>query len=157
MENQEEIVQEVHETPKLIVTEEMRSYIYEIAKWASFLAIVGFVFTGLIVLSAFTAGAMIATNPQLAMMFGKMGAAGSIVLTIMCLIYAFIIFYPSLLMFKYSTKAKLGVLYGEQENLDVAFGKLKSLFKYWGILMIVVIGLYLLLIISTVVGGVAAA
>ncbi len=155
-----ENTQESQETPNnlnLIVNEEIRSYIYEIAKWANFLAIVGFVFTGFMVISAFTVGAVINSSPQLLTMADSLGSIASIVFTIMLLIMAFAIFYPSLLMFKYAAKAKLGVLYGEQASLDEAMGKLKSLFKYWGILTIIYLAVYLLIIISTIMGGVATA
>lgn len=134
----------------LVVSEEMRSYIYEMAKWARFLAVVGFVFTGLVTLTAFTIGSAMSTTPEIAAMVGKMGPAGGIVFTVFCLAYAFAIFYPSLLLFKYSVKAKLGVLYGEQISLNDALSKLKSLFKYWGIITIIFIGLYALLVLSSV-------
>lgn len=156
MENTQEPA-EVQDELKLVVSEEMRSYIYEIAKWASFLAIVGFVFTGIMIISAFTVGAAISTNPKMLAMASSMGSAASIVFTVLFLVMAFAIFYPSLLMFKYAVKAKLGVLYGEQTSLDEAMSKLKSLFKYWGIITIVYIGLYVLMIISTVMGGAIAA
>lgn len=141
---------EIAEQPKLVVTEEMRSYFYDMAKWANFLAIVGFVFTGFAVISAFTIGAAIGTNPELAAMVGAMGKFGSIGFTAVCLIYAFALFYPSLLLFKYAIKAKIGVLYGEQASLDEALGKMKSLFKYWGIIVIIFISLYFLLIVANV-------
>ena len=140
---------------KLIVTEEMRSYIYEIAKWASFLAIVGFAFAGITILSAFTIGAVMNSNPQLLAMANTMGAAAGVVFTVMFLILAFAIFYPSLLMFKYATKAKIGVLYGDQASLDEAMSKLKSLFKYWGIITIIYLGFYALMIIATLMGKAA--
>lgn len=155
MENTEETT-EIQSELKLVVSEEMRSYIYEIAKWASFLAIVGFVFTGIMVISAFTVGAAINSNPQMLAMATTIGSAASIIFTIMFLLVAFAIFYPSLLMFKYAAKAKLGVLYGEQASLDEALGKLKSLFKYWGVITIIYIALYILMIISTVLGGAVA-
>lgn len=51
MENQE--INEVNETtPQLLVTEDMRSHIYETAKWTNFLAISGFVIAGLTLLIA---------------------------------------------------------------------------------------------------------
>lgn len=140
---------------KLVVTEEMRSYFYEIAKWASFLAIVGFAFAGITILSAFTIGAVMNSNPQLLAMANTMGAAAGVVFTVMFLILAFAIFYPSLLMFKYAAKAKLGVLYGDQASLDEAMSKLKSLFKYWGIITIVYLGFYALMIIATLMGKAA--
>lgn len=140
---------------KLVVTEEMRSYFYEIAKWASFLAIVGFAFAGITILSAFTIGAVMNSNPQLLAMANTMGAAAGVVFTVMFLILAFAIFYPSLLMFKYAAKAKIGVLYGDQASLDEAMSKLKSLFKYWGIITIVYLGFYALMIIATLMGKAA--
>jgi hypothetical protein len=148
MENLEE-TNETQEQTTLIVSEEMRSYIYEIAKWAGFLAIVGFVFTGIMIISAFTIGAAMNTSPEIMLMAGQMGKFGGIFFTVICLVYAFAVFYPSLLMFKYSTKAKHGVLYGEQTSLNDALSKLKSLFKYWGIITIIFISLYIFFIIST--------
>jgi len=153
MENTEEI--QVQEQPQLVVSEEMRSYFYEMAKWANFLAIVGFVFAGFMIIGAFTLGGAMSTNAELAAMVGQMGAFGGIVFTIICLLYSFAIFYPSLLLFKYAAKAKLGVLYGEQASLDEAIAKLKSLFKYWGIITILFISMYVLTIVFSVMTQIA--
>jgi len=155
MENLEE-VPAGEEQINLIVTEEMRSYIYEMAKWASFLAIVGFVFTGVTIIFALTVGAATNTSPELTAMLGQLGAAGQVALTIIFLVLAFIIFYPSLLLFKYANKAKYGVLYGEQVSLNEAFAKLKSLFRFWAIITILYIGLNILAFLSTVMTKVAA-
>ncbi|MNR50312.1 hypothetical protein D3C85_1698170 [compost metagenome] len=57
-------------------------------------------------------------------------------------------------MVRYAAKAKQGVLYGEQASLDEGIAKLKSLFKYFGVLAIIFIGLYLLTLVSAVVGGI---
>ena len=145
--------QEINEQPVLVVTEEIRSYIYETAKWATFLAIVGFVLSGIMVLCAFLFGALISSNPQFAAMAGELAKAGSAVLTVVFLMYAFAIFYPSLLMFKYASKAKLGILFGEQASLNEAMGKMKSLFKYWGVVTIVIMSLYIITIVGALVGG----
>lgn len=132
--------------PPLLVSEDMRSYLYDMAKWANFLAIVGFVMSGFLILTSFTIGPAMSTNAELAaaMATSKIGPIG---ITIFCLIFAFAIFYPSLLLFKYSGKAKHGVLYGEQTSLDEAFGKMKSLFKYWGIVTLIGIVFYVMLIV----------
>lgn len=143
------------EQPQLVVSEEMRSYFYEMAKWANFLAIVGFVFAGFMVVGAFTLGSAMGTNPELGAMVGQMGAFGGLAFTIILLLYAFVIFYPSLLLFKYATKAKLGVLYGEQASLDEAMAKLKSLFKFWGIITMIFIILYILMVVFSAMAQVA--
>ncbi|SFG74436.1 DUF5362 family protein [Pedobacter insulae] len=145
MENSEE-TNEQQNIPQLIITEDIRSYLYDMAKWANFLAIVGFVIAGFMIIASFTIGAAMSTNPELSALMAS-SALSPIGFTIFCLAYSFAIFYPSLLLFKYSTKAKLGVLYGEQASLNEAFSKLKSLFKYWGIITMIFIVLYVMLMV----------
>ena len=45
MQNIEE-QEETTSQQQLIITEEIRSYIYDVAKWANFLAILGFIIAG---------------------------------------------------------------------------------------------------------------
>lgn len=154
MENSDPISDATSEI-NLIVTEEMRSHFYEIAKWAGLLAGVGFVFTGITIIGAFTVGAATTLSPELKLMVGNAGPAGQVALTIAFLIVAFAVFYPSLLLFKYARKAKVGVLFGDQESLNEAFAKLKSVFKFWGIITMIYLALNLIGLISTLMGGVA--
>lgn len=149
MENLEE-THEQENVPQLIVTEDMRSYIYDMAKWANFLAIVGFVIAGFMIVASFTIGAAMGTNPELASLMTSSGLS-PIGFTIFCLLYAFAMFYPSLLLFKYANKAKQGILYGEQASLDEAFSKMKSFFKFWGIITAVFIGLYIVFIVLNII------
>lgn len=140
--------------PQLIVTEDMRSYIYDMAKWANFLGIVGLVIAAFMLMAALTVGPTINANPEMAKMLGQLGAMDGTTFTIVFLIYGLAIFFPSLLMLRYAAKAKHGVLYGDQTSLDEGMAKLKSLFKYFGVLTIIFIGLYLITFISAVLGGI---
>jgi len=137
----------------LTVTEDIRSYIYETARWTRFLSIIGFVATGIMILFSFSAEALISA------MNGKVGAAnnpwaalGGGFLTIVFLLSALLYFYPSLLLFKYASSAKQAVLYGDQPALSEAMIRMKSFFKFWGIITITVLALY---IISFLLGIVA--
>lgn len=152
MENQEQF--ENLETPQLIVTEDMRSYIYDMAKWANFLGIIGFVLSAFMLMAALTVGPAINANPEMAKMLGQFGAMDRATFSLVFFIYGIAFFYPSFLMVRYAAKAKQGVLYGEQANLNEAMAKLKSLFKYFGILAIIIIGLYLMALVSAIVGGI---
>ena len=151
MQNIEE--QEESNQPQLLITEEIRSYIYDVAKWAKFLAIIGFVISAFMLLAALTVGAAMTSNPEIAKMLGAMGNVGSGAITVGFIAYGLAIFYPSLLLFKYASKAKQGVLYGEQESLNDAFSKMKSLFKYWGTIVIIFIGLNLFSVLTKLFGG----
>ena len=60
-------------------------------------------------------------------------------------------------MFKHSNAARKAVLYGDQESLSVAMLNLKSFFKFWGVLMIVLMAFYFLVILMAVITGLGAA
>ncbi len=136
--------------PQLIVTEDMRSYFYDMAKWANFLGIVGFVISAFMLMAALTIGPTLNANPEMAKMLGQLGAMDGTTFSIVFLIYGFAIFFPSLLMVRYASKAKHGVLYGEQTSLNEGIAKLKSLFKYFGVLALIFIAIYLLTLFSAV-------
>ncbi|GGE67415.1 hypothetical protein EV200_108143 [Pedobacter psychrotolerans] len=142
----EDLEEDVPQEVKLVVTEEMRSYIYDITRWAKFLSIVGFVFSVILILVSFTIPAMIASNPVLAKQLGSLGQGSSTAITIIYLILGLFYFYPSLLLFRISNNGKQGVLFGNQESLNTAMQNVKSLFKFWGIITItVIVGYFLLL------------
>ncbi|MEJ2879854.1 DUF5362 family protein [Pedobacter sp. GR22-6] len=133
----------------LVVTEDMRSYLYETAKWARFLAIIGFLMTGVLIMIAFSASAFETALNQTP---GgqQMAQLGSTMLMVMMLLCALIYFYPSLMLFKYATATKNAVLYGDQESLVTATAKMKSFFKFWAILTIVMIAFYGLSIVVAI-------
>lgn len=156
MENQEQFQElENNQTPQLKVTEDMRSYIYDMAKWANFLGIVGVVISIFMLMGALVIGPTLKTNPELAKMMGQLGHIDGSILSVVFFIYALAFFYPSFLLVKYAAKAKQGVLYGDQHSLDEGFRKLKSLFKYFGVLTIIITGLYLMTIFGNLFGRVS--
>ncbi len=139
---------------KLIVSEEMRSYLYDITKWTRFLAIAGFVFSAMLILISLSIGALLSGNPALSKQLGPLAEGGSTILTVLYLIMALLFFYPSLLMFKFSNKSKQAVLFGDQESLNEAVLNLKSLFKYWGILaLVLIVGYFILNIFAGAIGS----
>jgi len=142
----EEFDQEQPAEVKLVVTEEMRSYLYDITRWAKLLSVVGFVVSVFVILAAFSIPALINSNPAVATQMGQLGPSGSIIITVIYFILGLLLFYPSILLNKVASKGKQGVLFGDQESLNQALANLKSLFKFWGIVTIVAIGLYFLLV-----------
>jgi hypothetical protein len=144
------------EVEALWVSEDVRSYLYEAAKWTKFLSIVGFVFSAMTAIGAFGAGAVLnsvsAVSPNNPLM--KVGAAG---LTVIYLLFALFQFYPSFLLYKFSTATNQAVLFGDQQSLSTAVSKIKSFFKFWGIITIIFIAFYAIMIIFMAVVGVAVA
>jgi hypothetical protein len=129
---------------KLIVSEEMRSYIYEAAKWARFLSVIGFIVSVFLIIGSFGIGAALTENPGVMAQMGPFGQMGGIGITGLYLALALMYFYPSLLLFRFANKGKQGVLFGDQESLDSAMLNIKSLFKFWGIFTIIIMIAYFL-------------
>jgi len=152
MENFEEKEPEV-----LIITEDIRSYIYETAKWANFLSIVGFILTALMVLCTFFVGAFMTLMNNAMGDANPYAALGAVGLTVMLLFCALIYFYPSLLLFKYANAAKKAVLFADQATLSVAMSKMKSFFKFWGILTVIILAFYGLAFLFGIIAGIGAA
>ena len=133
----------------LQITEQAKSFILETAKWAKFLAIVGFVFIGLMVLGALF---MLIAGASLPGMGGA-GAGVGILYLLMALLY----FFPTYYLLIFANKIKVGISQSIQNDVDTGFENLKSMFKFMGILMIVVLGIYALFIVIALIAGLSAA
>lgn len=110
----------------------------ETRKWTFFLAILGFVFIGLMVIASFSIGAIFSELGDDSMPFPSSMLGG--IYFVMGIIYFFPIYY----LYKFSTHMKNALASGEDISLDEAFKNLKSHYKFVGILTIVVLSIYLL-------------
>lgn len=133
------------------LNEEIKGYLYETAKWGRFLAIVGFVMVGFMVIVALFAGSFMSMMGGEA--FAMMGGA---FITVLYLAMAAIYFMPCLYLYRFSTKTKTALDLGSSMDLTEAFGNLKSVYKFWGILTAVMLGLYALAIVISIIATVAS-
>lgn len=137
-----------------------RAHLSEAAKWAKFLAIVGFVVCGLIVIAGIFAGSF------LSMMSGVYSDEyrGSTALTsgmgaFMAIFYAGIavlFFFPYLFLFRFANHMKSALNTSDQQTLNSSFQNLKIMFRYVGILTIILVSFYalaFLMIIVTAASG----
>jgi len=148
----EEFEQQKPEEVKLVITEDMRSYLYDITKWAKFLSVIGFVIAVFVFLAAFSIPSLISSNPAVAKQMSQLGEGGTTIITVIYFILGLFLFYPSVLLNKIANKGKQGVLFGDQESLNQSVSSLKSLFKFWGIITIAIIVFYFLLVLLVSTG-----
>lgn len=134
----------------LVVSEEMRSYFYEITKWARFIAFFGICVAILFIMASIFIPQMLGQNPALAAKLGVSGGTSLTLITVVYIVLALLFLYPSLLLRKISAKGREGILFGDQESFNMAIANLKTLFKFWGILVILAILGYFLAFISNV-------
>lgn len=130
-------------------TQEIREYLSEAARWGKFLAIMGFIGIGLMVLAALFM--MIGTS-QLDSIPGMnfpMGAFGLIYVVIGALY-----FFPTYYLFQFSVKTREGLESQDSQELTHGFENLKSLFKFMGIFTIIILSLYALIILFAIIAAV---
>ena len=117
------------------------------AKWAKFLAILGFIGTGFMILAALFMMAM--STPEefsvnsMSMPKGLIG--------ILYFVMAAVYFYPTLCLFNFSDKIKKAFITRDNDVLVESFKNLKNMFQFIGITTIAFIGLYLIGIIILVI------
>lgn len=124
----------------ITITSASQQNLKEAGRWANFLAIVGFVMLGLMVLGAI---AMFALGSILPLGSGMSAGAAGVVYILMAALY----FFPTYYLYQFSSKIKVGLKSTSQKDVDEAFQNLKSMFKFVGILMIIVLSIYVIIIL----------
>jgi len=136
--------------PEIILNADAKYFLYTAGRWAVFLGIMGFIFTGFIALMAIFAGAIFSTIGRLQGAAAMPAGVGGLI-TVVYLIFAAVHFFFALYLYQFGVKIKDGITYINELQVTIALGKLKSFFKYWGILVIVVISLYILIFIGAII------
>jgi hypothetical protein len=118
----------------------LKSYLSETCKWARFLAILGYV--GFAIMLIFSALSFFLPSvlfkeiqqPELPMW----------IFAVMYLIYAAIYFFPVNFLFHFAVKVKKGMDSNDSDVIAEGFKNLRNLFKFTGILSIIVFMLFAL-------------
>ena len=140
----------------LTVTSEIRSYLKETAKWAYFLSIVGFVMLAFIVVGGIFSATILGSSMS-SLSPGMPGGApvmmsGGLMMVVYLAIAA-LYFFPTLYLYRYAKKMKVALANDDQLFLAESFKNLKSMFKFMGILMAIILGFYGIIIILGLLFG----
>ena len=138
---------------ELSIDHESHSHLSETARWAKFLAIVGFVTCGLIAILSFFMGSILASTTLTPYSTSGLGVIGGAFITILYLVIAVIYFFPCLFLYNFSVRLKAALGSNDQVKLNQSLKAQKTLFKYVGIMTIVILSFYAL---ALVIVGVAA-
>ena len=140
--------QEESEKEELIISNAGKAFLSQSARWTNFLAIIGFIFSGLAIVAGLFAGSFISAMSNTGDDFlpAGMGWLFGFIYVLMGLLY----FFPSLYLLKFSQKSKSALLFNNSDDLNLALENQKSFFKFWGILVILSLVLYIPLMLGTV-------
>ena len=141
----------ITELETLTLTNAAKGYLNETAKWCKFLAILGFIGVGFLLLGSFFIGTAYNSMPVAATMPFDLGVVITIVYIISLLIYIFPLYY----LYQFSTQMKMAILKKEDAVLAKSFEMLKSHFKFIGVFTIILLSFYLLALILSLFGAVA--
>lgn len=141
----EEIDNQVQDENSLVINEEINEYLSETSRWANFLAIVGYVGMGLLMVIAIV---MMVGLSRMGDMVGSRIPAG--LMGFIYIIFAVIYYFPVSYLHKFSREMKQGLSSKDMNSVSFGFQNLKSLFKFLGIFTIVILSVYALIFLFTI-------
>lgn len=142
--------QQEQSTPTLEINNEINQHLNNAGKWSKFLAIVGFVGMGFMVMAgivfsiimAFIPSSETADMPFPAFLIG-----------LIYIIMGGVYFFPILYLFRFSNDIHQALRLKKQDQLTSAFFNLKKHYKFIGIMMIVILGLYALIFAIAIIAA----
>lgn len=123
------------------------------AKWSLFLAIMGFIGIGFMIIGAIYISSALSAFPDNASPIVAMKGVISVIYIVLAALY----FPPVYYLFKYATDMKNAIQDRDSEDIGDALNYLKSHHRYLGISMIVIMSLYILMIIGLIITTIIAA
>jgi len=138
----------------LQVSPQAQSYLTESARWGKFLAIMGFIVCGFMMILSFFMPVFLTQLPPYNSVSTEFSSGMKVGMTIVYLLLALLSFFPCFYLYKFSVKMQSAVKMVSQENFDESLMNLKSVFKFYGIFVIIILAFYAL---AFIIGIIAAA
>ena len=135
------------------IDQSSRSHLWEAAKWAKFLAIVGFIVCGLLVIGAIYVGSIFSSVNSYEGEYGgaSVFAGLGLFVTILYIGFALIGFFAFLFLLRFANQMKNALNTDDQVALNSSFQNLKIMFRYVGIVTIIIISFYILFFLFAII------
>ena len=138
---------EMHLVGEILLTQDGKKYLGQIAKWTKFLSVLGFVLLGISLLLILTFGVVITSTNRYEMMMGSGYYNPGVFHWSYAVVYIIIIaiyFIPLYYLYQFSNKTKQALLASDTDVLTDALHFLKKHYVFIGVFVIVCLVLYLL-------------
>lgn len=136
------------------VDEVAKHHLLETARWTKFLAILFMIVTCLMIVFGVIAAMAIGSLAENA--FAGSGMSPGVMVFVYLFLFGLYI-YPVIALYKFSKLMKSAVLTGNQHEFNDALRHQKGMYKYMGILTIIVLSLYGIAIVFGVIAAAIAA
>ena len=137
----------------LVIDWRSKEFLKETAKWTKFLAILGFVGIGLMVLGSL----VMLFAPSSLMSNGDFPFGGKIFMMLLYLAFAVLYYFPISYLYQFSENTKKAIENNDNNAIRDAFEFLKSHYKFIGILTIILLSFYAIIIFIGLIGAGTAA
>ena len=137
----------------LVIDWRSKEFLKETAKWTKFLAILGFVGIGLMVLGSL----VMLFAPSSLMSNGDFPFGGKIFMMLLYLAFAVLYYFPISYLYQFSENTKKAIENNDNNAIRDAFEFLKSHYKFMGILTIILLAFYAIIIFIGLIGAGTAA
>lgn len=134
--------------PGFILSDTAKHEMANVARWAKYIAIAGFIICGLIVLFGVLAGVILIAFYSFGTYNTTLSDLPSLITVPVYLLMTAICFIPCLRLYNFSVKTQEAIHSGSEEALIPAFTNLHKCFKFVGIITITAMGLYALIRIA---------
>lgn len=135
---------------KLEVDATAKNNFLEMARWTKFLAVLGFVTIGLLFVLGIVISFVLSNTSLGGSQFSSLGAVGPVAFILVFLTIIGVNFYPIFALFRYSQCIKVAMNTDNKGELNNAIRHLKNMFRYIGILTIIMLAFYGFNIIITI-------
>ena len=137
------------------ITENMRTHLKKASPWLRFVGIVGFIFSGLTVLTGFVLFPLTTRSFSNVPGFEQAGGSFSLLFNLGIAVYglgaASLFFFLSLFVYRFGDKIRSYLVTGMEQDLEMAFKNNGKLWKMLGILCIISLAFFPLMIISSII------
>jgi hypothetical protein len=132
------------------------NYLSETARWSRLLSIIGFIYCGFMAIVGLFFGSMMSRMmaPGLGGSEATLPGVGTAFLSFFIILMALILFFPAYYLYNFSSKMRRALRNNDQAVLTDSLKNLKSFFKFYGIIVIIVLSVYALALISAIIGAI---
>jgi heme/copper-type cytochrome/quinol oxidase subunit 2 len=128
------------------------NYLSEAARWSRFLSVLGFIYCGFMVIFGIFFGS-VKTMMMPGVGDSEFSSVANGFIGVFIIIMSLVMFFPALYLWNFSSKLRKAFNNNDQPSLTESLKNLKSFFKFYGILLIIVLSFYALALIAAIIGA----
>jgi magnesium-transporting ATPase (P-type) len=128
----------------------IQEHLLQTARWAKFLGIVGFIFSGLLLVISLFAFLSVGNQASNEYAYSKSTAVNSLTSLLFLLAITVVWFFASLYIFRFATNMKSAIQNTDQLAFNESFSNLSKNYKFMGIVTIIYLSLMLLAFLASI-------